>query len=71
MSRLSAVFLAGKIEDCRVGIRDLLEVYDKCTAENIKSCELLLIEVQRTKILSDFLNLTLRKFEAEVVSLIF
>jgi hypothetical protein len=39
------VFLAGKIEDCRVGIRDLLEVYDKCTAENIKSCELLLIEV--------------------------
>ena len=60
------MFLAGKIEDCRVGIRDLLEVYDKCTAENIKSCELLLIEVQRTKIPFDFLNLMLNEFKAEV-----
>lgn len=43
--RLAAVFLAGKVEECRVGMKDLLEVYDKCTAENIKACELLLIEV--------------------------
>ena len=43
--RLAAVFLAGKVEECRVGIRDLLEVYDKCSADNIKACELLLIEV--------------------------
>ena len=65
------MFLAGKIEDCRVGIRDLLEVYDKCTAENIKSCELLLIEVQRMTVLCDSLNLTLRKFKADVEELIF
>lgn len=65
------MFLAGKIEDCRVGIRDLLEVYDKCTAENIKSCELLLIEVPRIKNLYNFLNLMLRKFKVEALELIF
>ena len=44
-ARLATVFLAGKIEECRVSIKDLLQVYDKCTADNIKACELLLIEV--------------------------
>lgn len=43
--RLATVFLAGKIEECRVSIKDLLQVYDKCTDENIKACELLVIEV--------------------------
>ena len=59
MCRLAAVFLAGKIEECRIGIRDLLEVYDKCTAENIKACELLLIEVDTAFSLIDNINCTL------------
>jgi hypothetical protein len=43
--RLAAVFLAGKIEEYRIGIRELLAVYNKCTSENIQASELLLLEV--------------------------
>jgi hypothetical protein len=43
--RLAAVFLAGKIEEYRIGIRELLAVYSKCTSENIQASELLLLEV--------------------------
>ena len=41
---LAAVLLAGKIEEQRISLKELQDIYNKCTPDEIQSGELLLLE---------------------------